>query len=241
MRMADALVETAALGKKLGGRTVLAGLDLRVAPGERVGLVGANGGGKTTTLRLIAGLLRPDAGEGRVLGAPLDGRQRPPASRFGYMGQRLSLYPELSVRENLDFRASIHGLRPNAVADSVERHGLTPVVNRRVGALSGGWARRAQFAASVLHRPALLLLDEPTAGLDIGTRGALWGWLDALAAEQTGVVISTHDLIEAERLDTLVLYHEGTASMQRAPAALCAELGAPTLEAAVLALAGGNA
>ncbi|MBV8972094.1 MAG: ABC transporter ATP-binding protein [Sphingomonadaceae bacterium] len=233
--MAEPLVEMHGVGLRLGGRHVLAGVDLTVAPGALVGLVGANGGGKTTTLRLIAGLLRPDAGHGRVLGVALG--RRPSAERLGYMGQRLALYPELSVVENLSFRATVHGCPRDTVDRAIADYGLASVAQARLATLSGGWARRAQFAASVLHGPALLLLDEPTAGLDVVTRAALWSWLADLARRGTGIVISTHDLAEAERLEAVLLYHEGRPSQQRSPAALREAYGAPTLEAVAMARA----
>lgn len=223
------------LGKSFAGRAVIAGVDLTLAPGALVGLVGANGGGKTTVLRMLAGLLRPDAGEGAVLGHDV---RRPGAglrARVGYMGQRLGLYPDLTVRENLAFRAGAHGLPAGAAADVARTYGLDPVLDIRFERLSGGWARRAQFGATLIHAPPLLLLDEPTAGLDVVTRRDLWGWLDALAAAGTAVVVSTHDLAEAERLPAIMLFEGGRAGTAVAPRALVGEAG--SLEDAMLARA----
>lgn len=181
MKLADPAdqIVVAGLGKRYGGAWAVRGLNFTVGPGAMLGLVGANGGGKTTTLRMLAGLVRPDAGEGRVFGHDI-GRQGAGLRRnIGYMSQRLSLYPELSVAENLAFRAAVLEVhdRSDAIAKTADRYGLAEVLATRFDRLSGGWARRAQFAAVMLGNPPLLLLDEPTAGLDVGTRRAIWRWL----------------------------------------------------------------
>lgn len=230
------LVAVHGLVKRYGGRTVLDGLGFTLAPGAILGFVGANGGGKTTALRILAGLLRPDAGGGEVLGVDL---ARPAAlrGRVGYMAQRLGLYPDLTVAENLRFHAAAHRLPAAAAGDAARRCGLAPVLTTRFDRLSGGWARRAQFAAVTVARPLLLLLDEPTAGLDPLTRRELWRWLGASAAEGAAVVISTHDLAEAERCPAIIHFEDGRPRGPFAPAALAADTGAATLEEAVLTLA----
>ena len=237
--MVEPLIEVAALAKRYGKRTVVRGVSLCVAAGQIVGLVGANGGGKTTTLRMLAGLLRPDAGEGRVLGEDIAAWTRQRRGEIGYMPQRLALYPELSVAENLRFRLRAHGLDRTEVrlAEAVAQRGLEHVLTTRFDRLSGGWGRRVQFAAAMLSAPRLLLLDEPTAGLDIVTRQDIWRWLDDLAAQGCGIVISTHDLAEAERCPLILHYADGAAHGPVAPAALIARSGTDTLEAAVAALA----
>ena len=233
------LVEVRGLGKAFAGRSVIEGVSLRLGAGDIVGLVGANGGGKTTTLRMIAGLLAPDAGEGTVLGH--DVRRPGPGlrARVGYMGQRLSLYPDLSVADNLLFRARAHRLaRPaDAVAAAARGFGLSAVLPTRFERLSGGWARRVQFAATLMHAPPLLLLDEPTAGLDVATRRDIWRWLGELAGGGTAIIVSTHDLAEAERCPAILYYEGGQVEGPFAPAALAAATGAATLEAAVIARA----
>ena len=231
--MADVVVDVCDLAKRFGKRTVVQGVSLRLEAGDLLGLVGANGGGKTTTLRMLAGLVAPDSGSGVVLGTVL-GSGRVDRTRIGYMSQRLALYPELTVAENLRFHAQVHGLGVARVADSMARYGLDPVADQRFGILSGGWARRVQFAASVIHAPPLLLLDEPTAGLDIATRQLIWGWLFALAAAGHTIIVSTHDLTEAARLPQILLYRDGHAAPQTTPAAVMAQAGAATLDAAVL-------
>lgn len=232
--MPEPVVDVRGLAKTFDGREVVREVTICARSGDLLGLVGANGGGKTTTLRMLAGLVAPDAGAGFVLGhAVRSGRVD--RRRIGYMNQRLALYPELTVTENLRFHARMHGLPARIVDQSIERYGLDEVASRRFTHLSGGWARRAQFAASVIHAPDLLLLDEPTAGLDVVTRLALWEWMTQIAAAGSAVIVSTHDLTEAEQLPQIMLYHDGFASAQTTPAALIAAADAPTLEAAVLA------
>jgi ABC-type multidrug transport system ATPase subunit len=214
-------------------------VSMRLGPSEVVGLVGANGGGKTTTLRMLAGLLRPSGGSGSVLGADVAKPSRANRRQVGYMTQALALYPELTVAENLRFRARVlcDG-NPAAQAAVIEEFSLAAALSSRVSELSGGWARRVQFAASVIHRPALLLLDEPTAGLDAKTRQDMWGWIASLAAGGSTVVVSTHDLHEAERCPLIVHFRDGQAEGPFAPETLTRRRGAATLEAAIIAEAG---
>lgn len=219
---------------RFGGQVAVEGVSLSLGPGDIVGLVGANGGGKTTTLRMIAGLLRPTGGCGQVLGCDVTRPARDKA-RIGYMTQTLALYPELSVRENLMFRANIGADRRASIREIAARHGLDRVVDQRVGTLSGGWARRVQFAASVLHGPDLLLLDEPTAGLDSITRRDMWAWIEVLAAEGRAILVSTHDLGEAERCPAILHFRGGVAEGPLSPRALMDRFAARTLEEAIMA------
>jgi ABC-2 type transport system ATP-binding protein len=233
--MAEPLVDVRGLAKHYDGRVVVQGVTLYLMPGDLVALAGANGGGKTTTLRMLAGLLRPDAGEGDVLGQPVGRLGAASRTAIGYMGQRLALYPDLTVAENLRFHAALHGVADWAAA--TDAYDLGDVLKTRFGDLSGGWARRVQFAATLLHRPPLLLLDEPTAGLDAATRRTIWGWLHALAGQGHAIVLSTHDLAEAERAPEVIVYENGIAGGVTTPAAIMAEAGTATLEAALLARA----
>ena len=187
--------------KRYGTSTVLDGLSLRVAGGEIVGLLGPNGAGKTTSLRIICGLLRADSGSGHCLDTAL-GRTAP---GLGYVPQRGGLYDDLSIRENLLFLARAHGLSDPAagVAATLAGHGLDDRADQRVGQLSGGWRQRLALAAALLHAPRLLLLDEPTAGLDHEAREAMWRRLRRLAADGTAVLVSTHHAEEAERCDRI--------------------------------------
>ena len=178
----ELLVAVHDLSKRYGRATVVADVTLALWSGEICGFVGSNGAGKTTILRMLAGILKPDGGGGQVLGFDLRRDAEEIRERVGYMSQRLSLYPELSVFENLRFRAATYGLRnPCAAAESALcEFGLVPWAGSAAGSLSGGWARRLQLAASLLHSPRLVLLDEPTAGLDavaLRTCGGAWnGW-----------------------------------------------------------------
>ena len=236
MSTADPVIDVTGLSRSFGGRTVVRDVAMRLGPGAVVGLVGANGGGKTTTLRMIAGLLRPTSGSGMVLGADVAQPRQALRRQIGYMTQSLALYPELTVAENLRFRARVLCAgNPAAQAEVAEAYGLSPVLSARVAELSGGWARRVQFAASVIHRPALLLLDEPTAGLDAKTRRDMWGWIAALAAGGSTVLVSTHDLHEAERCPLIIHFSEGQAEGPFAPEAFIRRSGAATLEAAIIA------
>ncbi|WP_293374144.1 ABC transporter ATP-binding protein [Nevskia sp.] len=194
-------LELDGIRKRYGSLVVLDGLSLRVVPGEIVGLLGPNGAGKTTSLRIICGLLRADGGSGHCLGTPL-GRTAP---GLGYVPQRGGLYDDLSVGENLLFLARAQGLgHPRAaVAATIAEHGLEGRVGQRIAQLSGGWRQRVALAAALLHAPRLLLLDEPTAGLDHEARESLWQRLRRLAADGTAVLLSTHHAEEAERCDRI--------------------------------------
>ena len=241
----EPVIAVRGLGKAFGGRWAIRDLSFTVAPGMLLGLVGANGGGKTTTLRMLAGLIAPDAGEGDVLGCPIGRADAALRRCIGYMSQRLSLYAELSVAENLRFRADALTLDdPRGVVErGAARFGLAPVMTTRVARLSGGWARRAQFAATMTGDPPLLLLDEPTAGLDILTRRAIWCWMADLAAAGHAILISTHDLTEAERCPSILHYADGRAEGPMPPATLIARAGGGSLEEALVRLAerGGEA
>jgi ABC-2 type transport system ATP-binding protein len=215
----EPLVALDSISKRYGRKTALAGLKLTLRPGDICGFIGANGGGKTTALRMVAGILRPDEGRGTVLGFDLLREAAEIRARVGYLSQRLSLYPELSVFENLRFRAQIYSLtNPRAIAEAaIEEFGLMPWARSPAGSLSGGWARRLQLAASLLHSPPLVLLDEPTSGLDSTARHEVWRRVERLAAEGVGVILCTHDLIEAERCSHAVLFAEGQVVAAGAP------------------------
>jgi ABC-2 type transport system ATP-binding protein len=217
MSIADLVISVNGLSKSFAGHMVLNDLSFHAMSGEILGLVGANGGGKTTTLRVLAGLLRPDAGNGSLLGRPLFN----PSNRrhLGYMTQRNALYPDLTVAENLAFRAAVHGIDRGRIANAAEAYGIGNVLGRRVSALSGGWARRVEFAATVLHKPKMLLLDEPTTGLDVVARCDIWRWMNNLACEGCAIIVSTHDLIDAEQCSKILLFNQGKVHGPVAPPA----------------------
>jgi ABC-2 type transport system ATP-binding protein len=181
-------------------------LDMTLAPGRICGFLGPNGSGKTTTLRMLCGLLTPDAGSGTCLG--LDIRTEGPQIRrqVGYMTQRFGLYEDLSIRENLDFIARLFELpkRRQAVDQALERLELTARQKQLAGTLSGGWKQRLALAACLLHEPRLLLLDEPTAGVDPKARRDFWDEIHRLAAQGITVLVSTHYMDEAERCHELM-------------------------------------
>ena len=220
----ELLVAVYDISKRYGRTTAVAGVTLALWSGEICGFIGANGAGKTTILRMLAGILKPDGGGGQVLGFDLQREVAAIRERVGYMSQRLSLYPELSVFENLRFRAAVYGLRnPHAAVEgAILEFGLVPWARSPAGSLSGGWARRLQLAASLLHSPRLVLLDEPTAGLDAVARQEVWRRVEGLAAAGAGVIVCTHDLVEAERCSQAAVFANGQVVAAGAPAEIAA-------------------
>ena len=189
------------LVKRYGPRTVVDRVSLAIAPGRICGFLGPNGSGKTTTLRMICGLLTPDGGSGTCLGYDLVRERDAIKRQTGYMTQRFGLYEDLTIRENLEFVARVYGLDRlrERVDRSLERLALTTRQYQLAGSLSGGWKQRLALAACVLHEPRLLLLDEPTAGVDPKARRAFWDEIHGYAAEGITVLVSTHYMDEAER------------------------------------------
>jgi ABC-2 type transport system ATP-binding protein len=178
---------------------------MQVRRGEIYGFLGPNGSGKTTFLRMLCGLLTPDAGSGRCLGYDILQDSREIKKNIGYMTQRFSFYEDLTIEENLDFIAQIYGVpqRKAAVEKSLERLGMTARRRQLAGTLSGGWKQRLALAACLIHEPQLLLLDEPTAGVDPKARREFWDEIHQLAAEGLTVLITTHYMDEAERCHRL--------------------------------------
>ena len=178
---------------------------MTVRRGEICGFLGPNGSGKTTTIRMLCGLLTPDEGSGTCLGYDIVREAGQIKRRVGYMTQRFSLYEDLSIRENLDFIARVYGMRERKrlVQETLERLGLVDRRNQLAGTLSGGWKQRVALAACLLHDPQLLLLDEPTAGVDPKARREFWDTIHELAASGITVLVSTHYMDEAERCHTL--------------------------------------
>ena len=206
---------------RFGAATALDGVSLTLRAGSIAALCGPNGAGKSSALRLVCGLLRPSSGSGEVLGESLAARPARRRARIGYMAQHTVLYDELTVAENLGFRAAAMGLAQHRerAREALHAHHLGSVQARRVGALSGGWRQRVAFCAAVLGRPRLLLLDEPSAGLDAQARADLWTELRALAAAGVTVLVSTHDAAEAALCDVLILLERGRVKFVGAPGA----------------------
>ena len=192
-------IDVSGLTKSFGGRTVVDDVALRVAEGEIAGFLGPNGSGKTTCIRMICGLLTPDAGSGTVLGLDVRRQQRAIRRQVGYMTQKFSFYEDLSIEENLAFVAGLYDLPRQAVRDTLEDLGLTSRRTQLAGSLSGGWKQRLALAACIMHQPRLLLLDEPTAGVDPKARRQFWDEIHARALGGMTVLVSTHYMDEAER------------------------------------------
>jgi len=201
MNEADIAIDVHGLTKKFDGRAVVRNLSMQVKRGTIYGFLGPNGSGKTTTIRMLCGLLTPDEGTGTCLGYDIRTETDKIKLQVGYMTQRFSLYQDLSVRENLEFIGRIYGIAQPAAAAraAIERLGLTGREEQLAGELSGGWKQRLALGACTLPSPKLLLLDEPTAGVDPKARREFWNEIHALAAEGLTVLVSTHYMDEAER------------------------------------------
>jgi ABC-2 type transport system ATP-binding protein len=197
----DIVIDVHGLTKKFDGRAVVRNLSLQVKRGTIYGFLGPNGSGKTTTIRMLCGLLTPDEGDGTCLGYDIRTDTNEIKRHVGYMTQHFSLYEDLSVRENLEFIGRIYGLeKPMAAARAaIARLGLSGREEQIAGELSGGWKQRLALGACTLPSPQLLLLDEPTAGVDPKARRDFWNEIHALAAEGLTVLVSTHYMDEAER------------------------------------------
>ena len=197
----DIAIDVSGLSKSFSGREVVHDLSMQVKRGTIYGFLGPNGSGKTTTIRMLCGLLTPDAGDGTCLGYDIRRDADKIKRLVGYMTQRFSLYQDLSVRENLEFVARLYGLRDAQAAarEMIDRIGLKGREEQLAGELSGGWKQRLALGACTLPNPQLLLLDEPTAGVDPKARRDFWNEIHALAAEGLTVLVSTHYMDEAER------------------------------------------
>jgi ABC-type multidrug transport system ATPase subunit len=227
------VIDVRNLRKSFGERKVVEGLSLQVDQGEICGFLGANGSGKTTTIRMLCGLLIPDGGEGECIGLDII-RQAPLIRRHvGYMTQKFSFYEDLTVFENLDFVASVYEMknRRAAVDDIMARMGLADRRDQLAGQLSGGWKQRLALAACVLHEPKLLLLDEPTAGVDAKARREFWDLIHDMAGEGLTVLVSTHYMDEAERCNRIVYLAGGRIVVQGGADEVSRQSGLITYEA----------
>src|SRR5476651_2743270 len=201
----DLVIDVRDVTKKFGARTVVNHIAMQVRPGEIYGFLGPNGSGKTTFLRMLCGLLKADGGEGSCLGYNFRTQSAEIKKRVGYMTQKFSFYEDLSIEENLDFIARLYEIpqRKVVVEKSLERLGMVERRKQLAGTLSGGWKQRLALSACLIHSPQLLLLDEPTAGVDPKARREFWDEIHQLASEGLTVLITTHYMDEAERCHRL--------------------------------------
>ncbi len=225
--MTDFTIDVRDLRKSFGARKVVDGLTLQVGRGEICGFLGANGSGKTTTIRMLCGLLVPDGGSGTCLGHDIIREASLIRREAGYMTQKFSFYEDLTVFENLDLVASVYDVpnRRESVAGIMDRMRLTDRRAQLAGQLSGGWKQRLALAACVLHQPMLLLLDEPTAGVDAKARREFWDLIHDMAGEGLTVLVSTHYMDEAERCQRIVYLADGRIVVQGAAAEVSAHSG----------------
>ncbi|HEX3134935.1 MAG TPA: ABC transporter ATP-binding protein [Planctomycetota bacterium] len=230
----SAVIQVRGLERRFGDLVAVAGIDLKVRAGEIFGVLGPNGAGKSTTIRMLCGLLAPSAGSGTVLGIDLLKGTQAIKRRIGYMSQASSLYSDLSVSENLRFNAGIHGLGFGGgaaeVQSQIERFGLGERRNQVVATLSGGWKQRVALACATIHKPDLLFLDEPTAGVDPVSRREFWQLIGVIARAGTTVLVTTHYMDEAERFDRLAFVFRGKQLDVGTPAELIARSGLHVLE-----------
>jgi ABC-2 type transport system ATP-binding protein len=227
---ADCAIDVRGLNKHFGDKHVVNDLSLRVKRGEIFGFLGPNGSGKTTSIRMMCGLLTPDSGAGTCLGYDIQRESAEIKRRVGYMTQRFSFWEDLSIRENLDFIARVYEMpsRREAVERAIEELGLAARAAQLAGALSGGWKQRLALAACMLHQPELLLLDEPTAGVDPSARREFWEELHELAARGISVLVSTHYMDEAERCHKLAYISYGKLMAQGTAEEIIASQGLAT-------------
>jgi ABC-2 type transport system ATP-binding protein len=236
----SAAVETQELTRRFGALTAVDRLSLRIEAGEVFGLLGPNGSGKTTTIRMLCGLLEPSAGTAVVAGIDVTVAPEQVKRRIGYMSQRFGLYEDLTVAENLAFYAGVYGLggvaRAARIAEVNGFLGLGPRVGQLAAQLSGGWKQRLALGCALLHRPTVLFLDEPTAGVDPAARRTFWRTVYDLAGQGTTVIVTTHYMDEAERCGRLGMMSAGRLIALGSPSEVAQQVGGATLEDAFVLL-----
>jgi ABC-2 type transport system ATP-binding protein len=223
----DIVIDVRGLTKRFGDRTVVDHFDLQVPRGAIYGFLGPNGSGKTTTIRMVCGLLKPESGEGEVLGFDVLRESVKIKARVGYMTQRFSLYEDLSIRENLEFIARLYGL--DRIVERVDQAlvdlGLSERQTQLAGKLSGGWKQRLALAACMIHEPELLLLDEPTAGVDPKARRDFWDAIRRYSAQGVTTLVSTHYMDEAVQCDSIAYIAYGKKLIDAATAEIPEQIG----------------
>ncbi|MFN8526160.1 MAG: ABC transporter ATP-binding protein [Chloroflexota bacterium] len=211
--LVESVIEVRNLTKVFGDRVAVDDVSFTVEPGEVFGFLGPNGSGKSTTIRMLCGILAPTSGSGRVLGFDIANEGERIKQHIGYMSQRFALYEDLSVRENLNFYAGVYSVRGRArrerIEELVEMAGLRGREHQITGTLSGGWKQRLALGCAIVHRPRLLFLDEPTAGVDPVSRRRFWTMIHGLARSGVTVFVTTHYLDEAEHATRIGMIHDG--------------------------------
>jgi ABC-2 type transport system ATP-binding protein len=230
----EAAVVTRGLRKTFGDLVAVEGLDLTIARGEVFGLLGPNGSGKTTTIRMLCGLLTPTAGDATVVGCDIRADSERLRRLIGYMSQRYGLYDDLTAYENLRFYSTVYGLhgaaRDARLKELMDELGLTPLRDQMAGTLSGGWKQRLALACATAHRPPMLFLDEPTAGVDPAARRRFWELVYALAKGGTTILVTTHYMDEAGRCQRLAFLSRGHLIAVGTPDEVPKQFGQPTIE-----------
>ena len=238
--MSEVAVRTAALHKRFGALVAVEGLDLEIRRGEVFGLLGPNGSGKTTTIRMLCGLMVPTSGTGTVAGFDIVRESESVRGAIGYMSQRFGLYDDLTVAENLRFYSTVYGLhgreRDARLAEHSAALGLTERLGQLAGTLSGGWKQRLALACATAHRPQMLFLDEPTAGVDPAARRAFWHSIYVLASEGTTILVTTHYMDEAERCQRLAFLSRGHLIGVGTPKEITTQFNQPSIEEVFIAL-----
>lgn len=217
-------VETRDLTRTFGAFTAVDQISLKIRQGGIYGFLGPNGSGKSTTIRMLCGIIEPSAGSGEVMGLDIVSQSEQIKAKIGYMSQKFSLYDDLTVRENLEFYAGLYSLpaslKNERIAEMIRMAGLTGRENELTANLSGGWKQRLALGSSILHRPQILFLDEPTGGVDPKSRRMFWGIIYDLAAAGTTVMVTTHFMDEAEHCDEIGFIFEGRLIASDTPSGL---------------------
>ena len=237
----DLAIDVHKINKSFGDKHVVKDLTLQVPRGQIFGFLGPNGSGKTTSIRIICGLLKADSGSGTCLGYDVIHQSAEIKREVGYMTQRFSLWEDLTIRENMDFVARMYSManRETEVTHAIEDLGLTARADQLAGSLSGGWKQRLALASCLLHKPRLLLLDEPTAGVDPKARRDFWDELHRMCAQGITVLVSTHYMDEAERCHQLGYIAYGKLLALGTAQDLLDKYGAPNLESLFVQLMSG--
>mgnify|MGYP001175412933 FL=1 len=238
--MSDLAVDVRELTRRFGALTAVSSLTLQISRGEVFGLLGPNGSGKTTTIRMLCGLLEPTTGTALVAGIDIRTAPERVKMQIGYMSQRFGLYDDLTVAENLAFYGGIYGLsgrtQTDRQADVIGFLGLGNRLTQLAAHLSGGWKQRLALGCALLHRPPVLFLDEPTAGVDPAARRSFWQVIHELAHGGTTVLVTTHYMDEAERCDRLAMMSLGRLIALGTPGDVARQVGGKTLEDAFIIL-----